>query len=377
MKNKKILCLSSIDWDFLWQRHQAIMTEFSRRGWHVYFLNNTGFRNPRMRDLSRIIGKLNVANPRNKKNLVVPSNITIINPLLLPPNGFIFRILNKYFLIPLLLRKLRMKGLDQPELLYCFLPSYTTLNILRSYKRSKKVFDYVSHFSAHPYKPWDYEAQEQNIFKEIDLVLTDSDFLFGKLVDKNIQAIRFHHGVEIEKFSNELSSEWNPKISYKSVCFFGAIDDRMDWNALIALRDSGARVVLLGEIKTDVKIPEGIEYRGKFEHSDLPRELAKYDAFIIPYKVLDFSNGIIPAKIFECFATGKPCLVSPLPSFQKFNDILYICNEPSDYVKAFGLLAKTENYAVHNQRKDVAAAHSSEVVFEQLLEILKENDVIS
>src|SRR5438093_4460499 len=49
-----ILCISSIDWDFIWQGHQEIMSTLAAEGHRVLFLENTGVRAPKVRDLPRV-----------------------------------------------------------------------------------------------------------------------------------------------------------------------------------------------------------------------------------------------------------------------------------------------------------------------------------
>ncbi len=42
LKNENIICISSIDWNFVWQGHQEIMSTFARNGNRVLFIENTG-----------------------------------------------------------------------------------------------------------------------------------------------------------------------------------------------------------------------------------------------------------------------------------------------------------------------------------------------
>ena len=44
LRNRTVVCLSSIDWDFLWQGHQQIMATLARAGNRVVFVENTGVR---------------------------------------------------------------------------------------------------------------------------------------------------------------------------------------------------------------------------------------------------------------------------------------------------------------------------------------------
>ena len=44
LKDQNILCISSIDWDFIWQGHQQIMSMLAANGNKVLFVENTGVR---------------------------------------------------------------------------------------------------------------------------------------------------------------------------------------------------------------------------------------------------------------------------------------------------------------------------------------------
>ena len=54
LKSENIICISSIDWDFIWQGHQEIMSLFAKNGNRVLFIENTGIRAPGWRDMPRL-----------------------------------------------------------------------------------------------------------------------------------------------------------------------------------------------------------------------------------------------------------------------------------------------------------------------------------
>ncbi|MBI3319289.1 MAG: methyltransferase domain-containing protein, partial [Candidatus Omnitrophica bacterium] len=58
LTQKDILCLSSIDWDFIWQGHQQIMATLAEQGNRVLFVENTGVRAPTLRDLPRLTHRI-------------------------------------------------------------------------------------------------------------------------------------------------------------------------------------------------------------------------------------------------------------------------------------------------------------------------------
>jgi len=79
-----ILCLSSIDWDFVWQGHQEIMTTLARQGHRVLFVENTGVRGPRLGDLSRIQHRLGKWRTSVRGFWQVEPNLYVFSPLVLP-----------------------------------------------------------------------------------------------------------------------------------------------------------------------------------------------------------------------------------------------------------------------------------------------------
>ena len=61
----QVVVLSSIDWGTTWQRHQMFAAAFAAEGREVFFVENTGFRNPSWNDLPRLWARLaNMLTPK-------------------------------------------------------------------------------------------------------------------------------------------------------------------------------------------------------------------------------------------------------------------------------------------------------------------------
>jgi glycosyltransferase involved in cell wall biosynthesis len=368
----KLLCLSTIDWHFLWQRHHVFMKGFAEAGWDVYFVENTGFRTPSWRDLPRLVkgvrNRLFSARKQGGGALYnpVPERVHVISPWVLPPNGRLFRWLNRVFFIPRLVSQLRANGLTATDLAFVYLPSATSVEILKQLQMERIVFDCVAHFRGHPDCPGDFDQIEAELLKRTRLVVTDSDFLYRLMKDKHSHVRQLHHGVDVELFRPRQTPK-EERTEYRSLLFYGTIDDRIDWEAVRALHEAGARITMMGEVKGG-RVPEGIvTIKGPLSHHDLAEEMRKFDAFLIPYRVTEFTNGIIPAKIFECMATEKPTLCAAMPSLERYQDALYLCRTPQEYVRAFHELAVAETAERRALRARIAEEQSEERNFAKLL----------
>src|SRR5436853_2257505 len=78
-----IVCFSSIDWQFIWQGHQEIMSTLAANGNRVLFVENTGVRAPSFADLPRIRQRLRNWWRGTKGFRPELENLYIFSPLLL------------------------------------------------------------------------------------------------------------------------------------------------------------------------------------------------------------------------------------------------------------------------------------------------------
>lgn len=339
------------------------MKGFADNGWQVDFVGNTFFRNPNMKDLSRLLERTKRTGHQSSRN-EVPANIRLINPQVLPPNGFLFRMLNRMFFVPQLLKKLH----NHYDMVVLYMPSYTTNLLLENISRSWTIFDYVAYFEGHPQKPKDYQEIEECILSQTDMVTTDSTFLYNYLSVRHDKVYQIHHGVQIDYFLNE--EEVEDISSYRTICFFGGIDDRIEWETIRRLQTEGYEITLIGPCK--IKVPVAINVLPPMNLADLSREIQKYDVFIIPYRMTEYTDGIVPAKIFECLATGKPVLSAPLPSLHPLKELVYLCHMPDDYVKVMKNLMISESKDLRQQRKQVAKSQSTQQNFQELISLINE-----
>ncbi len=79
----------------------------------------------------------------------------------------------------------------------------------------------------------------------------------------------------------------------------------------------------------------------------------------------------MPAKIFECMATGKPTIVTALPSYNKYSDVLYICSNKEEVVETFHHLNLTETPDIVYRRMDYAREYSLENNINNIIELVE------
>jgi len=131
MTGHDILCFSSIDWDFIWQGHQEIMSTLSGQGNRVLFIENTGVRPPTLRDLSRLRQRIRNWWRGTKGFRQERENLFVYSPLILPfPYSRIARWINRGLLLRAFQRWMRATRFGRP-IIWAFLPTPLTRDLMR------------------------------------------------------------------------------------------------------------------------------------------------------------------------------------------------------------------------------------------------------
>src|SRR5437763_17170410 len=84
LRRSDIVCISSIDWDFIWQGHQEIMSTLAAEGHNVLFVENTGVRRVVLQDAPRLIRRFRNWWRGTKGFRHERENLVVYSPLVLP-----------------------------------------------------------------------------------------------------------------------------------------------------------------------------------------------------------------------------------------------------------------------------------------------------
>lgn len=179
--SEQVIVLANIDWGADSQRSQAVASALAAGGRQVYFVENTGFRNP------------SPGNIRRGPATPPPAGVTLVSPAVLPPTCGVFRALNAAFFIPALLARLRLLGLRPGPDVLVYLPTDTTLRIVDQVAADRVVYDCVEDFHGHPTPPADLAETEAALLERADIVFTPSPRLFDRAAARHPNVHLFEH----------------------------------------------------------------------------------------------------------------------------------------------------------------------------------------
>ena len=380
---RDFIVISSIDWDFLWQTPQEIASRLARAGNRVLYVENTGVRAPRLGDARRIVKRFarwtRSAASRGVRE-VIP-NVHVCSPLVLPPlKQQWHRSLNQSLLLPLVVssaRKLRMSD----AVLWTFLPTDTTLDLLRALATPKSavVYHCVSDLIRLASNPPRVAASEKELLRRSDLVLAMCSRLAQhcRRWANNVQVLP--PGVDLTCFTPNgdgraqksvpsSDAELLETLPRPVIGYVGGLHRHVDVDLLVLAMRARPEWswVFVGPLQSDVealaRLPN-VHLLGQRPHHQLAKYIDAFDACIVPYVLNVFTETVVPTKITEYLAMGKPVVSTAMPSVSELTggseDVIIEAAPGVDgFIAAIErALSQVGNPVIRERRRAVAAQH--------------------
>jgi len=329
IKNQNIICISSIDWDFVWQGHQEIMSTFAKNGNKVLYIENTGVRPPNFKDIPRL--RKRIANWFKsamgfRKEM---DNLYIYSPVILPfPYSRIACWINRRILLRPIKNWTRVMKFHDP-IIWTFLPTGTAMDVINNLERKLLIYYCIADFYelVGDYKK--VRKVEDELIRKSDLIFAQGKVLYDKCEKLNDNVHIFPFGVNVEVFED---FKHNPHkipedirgIKKPIIGYVGGVHKHIDFKLIrhIAQIHPEWSIVLVGPLQTGVEEIGGlgnVYLLGKKEFSELPGYINEFDVCIVPYLRSEYTDTVYPTKMNEYHALGKPVVSTELPEVVNFN----------------------------------------------------------
>jgi len=367
-----ILCISSIDWDFIWQGHQEIMSTLAAEGHRVVFLENTGVRAPKVRDLPRVRQRIRNWWRGTKGFREERPNLFVYSPLVLPfPYSRVARWVNRFLLMRSLRKWMRATGFYRP-IAWTFLPTPLALDLLRELDPQLTIYYCIDDLASSSLAARKIVPSEQRLFRDADLVFVTSEALRRRAALFSTNVHLFPFGVSFERFDqvrgrNEAAPDDLASLPRPIVGYVGGVHQWVDQELIAATASQmpEASFAIIGPVQTDVSTLErcpNIKLFGQRPHSELPRYVKSFDVGIVPYRLTDYTANVYPTKLNEYLVMGIPVVATDLAEIRRFNaehgGIVSVAADASGFASAVRAALVPVAAATVDQRVAVAHANS-------------------
>ena len=122
--------------------------------------------------------------------------------------------------------------------------------------------------------------------------------------------------------------------------FSGSIGAWVDVDLIQRVADTFTHgsVVLIGLNEKNPRLEkllqtENVHFLGMKKRKDVPFYLAKFDVCLMPFDKGQVGEGLLPLKMFEYLALGKPVVAITSTAMEAFQDVLYSADDAESFVE--------------------------------------------
>jgi hypothetical protein len=370
----KILFISNISWDFAWQRHQTLATLFATNS-ELFFCELPGVRRVGWRDLPRIWARLRLLSARRSPvpaDGSNPTRVTVVRPFVLPATNPFFCAINAWLLDRWLARQPKLRG--GVDLIVNYSAARTARQMLDRVPHRYLVYDCTDDWLAVRGIPAFLPGDERALLARADLTLVPSRRLADLKGRFARRLERLPHGAMVERFLMERRIRAPGEAV--TLLYYGHLHrQHLDFDLLqkLARLRPAWQLVLVGAVKTPQIFPPNVRLVGQQPHEMLRNFIVTADVLLLPYVVNDYTRSVLPAKIYECLATGRPIVAVPLPELvTDFAVHLSFATDAAGFVAEIEAALTRDTAEAADARVALAASNTWNERFERMRELIGE-----
>jgi glycosyltransferase involved in cell wall biosynthesis len=319
---RDVICLSSIDWDFIWQGHQEIMSRLAASGHRVLFVENTGVRPVRWSDMPRLRQRVRNWRRGTKGFREERPNLFVQSPLVLPfPYFNLARRINRWMLKRSITRWMSAVGAARP-VVWTFLPTPLARDVIDSLDPALTIYYCIDDLASSSPEAARIAPSEQQLFKSADLVFTTSEKLRARAAQFSDRVHLFPFAVNMGTFEKvrEAAAPAPADIARLPRPIAGYVGGLHQWVdqdllAAVAERMPDVSFALVGPPQVDVSRLErvkNIHLFGQRQHTELPGYVKNFDVGLVPYRLSEYTANVYPTKLNEYLIMGIPVVATDL-----------------------------------------------------------------
>ena len=268
--------------------------------------------------------------------------------------------LNQKLLLAKIRRATKKLNFVHP-LLWTFL--HQTANMIGKLDESVAIYHCVDDWSvllpmAGVGEPKRIRKDEKKLISCVDVVFRVSAKLLDYFKIPNTKVFDIPNGVDIDLFNPECYLDESLQDDMKNLPrpilgFSGSIGKWVDVELLIQVsrRYEEVSIVIIGLNEKNPNIHklkplENVHFLGMKPREEVPQYISGFDVCLMPFNRTEVGKGLLPLKMFEYLALGKPVVATSSEVLEQFEEVLYLADDNDAFVQGI------ENAMVDHDRKN-------------------------
>lgn len=226
---------------------------------------------------------------------------------------------------------------------------FSAASVVRTLKPELAVYECGEEWSEYGTSPRlkKYMRElDEDLCRTVDMVMVPSPAMYENKHRLNSDTHLIPWGVTTELYG-KARCEQTPipsdiaHLPHPMIGMYGMLDGRRMHRELIvhlATKHPNWSIVLVGRCMPNLdRSPfenlRNVHFFGFKRAEELPAYCKAFDVCMIPYMVNDFTRSIMPLKLVEYLATGKPVVTTAIPALEPFGDVIRVADTIESFEK--------------------------------------------
>ena len=360
------------------------MSLFAKNGNRVFFIDNTGARMPKIKDMPRIKKRFTNWIKGLKGIRKEKKNLYVFSPMVFPfPYSGICKYINGTILLTVIRAWMKTFNFYNP-IIFIFLPTQLSLYMADKIESKKLLIYYcVDRFASVPGISKKIKITENKILKEADLVFAVTETLRNDCLQHCNKVDTFYFGVDTEKFISSRNRNVTPeeirRLSSPIIGYVGGVHQWIDLELIYKIATSHPEysIVMVGPVQINIPLSfrNNIYFLGQKSHDDIPFYINSFSVCIVPYRLAQYTLAGRPTKLNEYLMMGKPVVSTNLPEVELFarlnKGIIEIAQTHEDFIRAVERSLSQNNTDREKQRIEIANSYSWSSIAERMSVVIE------
>jgi teichuronic acid biosynthesis glycosyltransferase TuaH len=199
--------------------------------------------------------------------------------------------------------------------------------------------------------------RDERMAREADVVVACSEVLRQRWASIRSDVILIPNGVDADAFRTDPLRPM-PRSGEPKAGFVGTIGNRIDFDVLGAVGETGLEVVLVGPLQgtadrrpfDNLLARPNVQWMGFQRFEDLPTLMSGFSVGMTPYGDNPFNRASFPLKTLEYLAAGLPVVSTDLPATRWLDsDLVRIATTPTAFAQQ--VLEESRREVSHHERE--------------------------